>query len=142
MHKFELFLQKKGYLKYRLDTKTMKYVACSNHEISTMVNIDHRYFHKKDPVLEHIHKPISKIDNNLLKREITFGLNEFGKPSTLKHPRPNIILKRSTADKIIIENKKHDDAMNVILEKVDHDLILDAMFDQKKTIKIEIGNET
>lgn len=141
MHKFELFLIKKGYFKYRFDTKTMKYVRCFNHEISTMVNIDHRYFHKKDPVLEHIHKPISKIDDNLLKGEITFGLNEFGKPATLKYPRPNIILKRLMAGKAVIENKKQDDAMNVILEKVDHDLILDAMFDQRKTIKIQIGDE-
>lgn len=51
MTEFERFLIKKGYIKYILDCKTGKYEIAKGHTISTLVNLDHRYFHNTDKII-------------------------------------------------------------------------------------------
>lgn len=107
MTSFESFLVKKGYVKKVFDFKTMTYKEPKHHIISTMVNLDHRYL--KDG------------------KEIIFGLNEAGKPPTLIYPRPNIELTRNGK----IEDNTSDDAMNVVLSKIDHEIIYQSMFNNQ-----------
>lgn len=48
MTSFEQMLLEKGYIKYILNSKTMKYEQVESHNISSMTNLDHRYFHNSD----------------------------------------------------------------------------------------------
>ena len=114
MTKFEQFLLDKGYKKYI--KKDNSYIEVDTHSLSTMGNIDHRYI--------------------LNGNEICFGLHEKGKPPTLIHPRPNIRFERE--GKILTEF--WDDAMNVVLDKVDYDIILEYMYDKTKVINIHGNN--
>ena len=51
MTRFEQQLIDKGYLKFILNCKTMKFEIAKGHTISSMVNLDHRYFLKSDFVI-------------------------------------------------------------------------------------------
>ena len=122
MTRFEQQLIDKGYLKFILNCKTMKFEIAKGHTISSMVNLDHRYFLKSDfVILDAITNGKSIMDDDFPDRsgEIVFGLHERYKPPTLIYPRPNIDIKRTKNDKEIVENEMSDDSMNIILQKFD-----------------------
>lgn len=126
MTHFEKYLIDKGYIKYIFNCKTMTYQLPNEHKISTMVNLDHRYYHKSD------------LDRT---KEICFGLNEANKPPTLISPRPSIKVKRLKKGKQVTENENMDDSMNVVLQMVPPADILKAMFDKSICIEIDLTND-
>ena len=65
MTQFEQMLLNKGYIKHILNCKTMKYELARGHNISTLVNLDHRYFHRDDKI---ILQKISNTSNSFLVR--------------------------------------------------------------------------
>lgn len=143
MTQFEQMLLDKGYIKYIFNCKTMKYELSKGHTISTMVNLDHRYFHKTDEnVLQKIANGKSVTEEDFTwedrKGEICFGLNEVGKPPTLISPRPKIEVKRIKDGKEVIENEKHDDSMNVVLKHIPHEEIFKSMYNKKNVITIDL----
>jgi hypothetical protein len=142
MTKFEQFLIDKGYVKFILNCKTMKFERTKRHTISTMVNLDYRYFHNTDNVVQKIAAGKSVMDDDFTfddrKGEICFGLHEFGKPSTLISPRPRIEVKRIKDGVELVENERYDDSMNIVLKDIPHDEILKAMYDRTMIIKRDI----
>jgi hypothetical protein len=145
MTNFEQKLLDNGYIKYILNCKTMKYEEPKGHITSTMQNLDHRYFHKDDKVLEKIRAGKSVMDADFTwedrKNEIVFGLHEKGKPSTLISPRPQIEVKRYEDGKLVItQNEDFDDSMNYILANVSAEEIFLAMYDKEKCFKVELSN--
>jgi hypothetical protein len=142
MTSFEQYLIENGWLKFTLNCKTMRYEKAIGHELSTMTNLNHRYFHESDTnILNKIERGLSVKNGGITwkdrKNEIIFGLHEKDKPSTLISPRPIILVKRIRNGKIVIENESLDDSMNVVLEKIQHSWILGAMF-QKINIVVDL----
>ena len=140
---FEQMLLNKGYIKYILNCKTMKFEVAEGHIISTMLNIDHRYFHNADEnILQKIAsgKSVMEEDFTLDDRsgEICFGLHENGKPPTLISPRPKIEIKRIRDGKEVIEDEQYDDSMNIVLRDVPCEDIFKAMYDKSVSIKIDL----
>ena len=123
MTQFEQMLIDKGYIKYIFNCKTMKYEIAKGHVISTMQNLDYRYFHKSD---------INK------QNEICFGLNEYGKPATLISPRPRIKVKRTVNGKQSIQNELFDDSMNIVLKNYSNEYIFNAMYDKSIIIEVDL----
>jgi len=143
MTQFEQMLLEKGYIKHILNCKTMKFEIAKRHVISTMVNLDHRYFHKTDEnILQKIADGKSVMGKDLTwddrRGEICFGLHEAEKPPTLISPRPRIEVKRIKEGKEVIENEQYDDSMNVVLKDISHEKIYKAMFDKSIVIKIDL----
>lgn len=143
MTKFEQTLIDNGYVKHILNCKTMKFEKTDKHIISTMQNIDHRYFHNTDKnILQKIDDGKSVMEEYFTwddrKGEICFGLHEFGKPPTLISPRPRIEIKRFKDGQIIIEDEQFDDAMNIVLKEICFDEIFKAMYDKSICIKIDL----
>lgn len=148
MTQFEQMLLDKGYIRYILNAKTMKYEIAKGHTISTLVNLDHRYFHKDDKIV------LQKISNNIpvfaedailatitledRKGEIIFGLNEAKKPPTLIYPRPKIEVKRIKDEREVIEREYLDDSMNIALNYISHEEIFKAMYDKNIILKIDL----
>ena len=111
MTSFETYLISKGYIKHIYNCKKQRLERTDKHIISTMVNLDHRY-----------------IKNDV---EIIFGLHEYGKPPTLIYPRPKIRVKKYNSDnEIVIETELHDDSMNLVLQKVDDDILYNSLFNK------------
>jgi len=142
MTQFEQMLLDKGYIKHILNCKTMKFEIAKGHTISTMVNLDHRYFHNTDTnILQKITSGKSVMDEDFTwedrKGEICFGLHEAGKPSTLISPRPRIKVKRIKDGKEVIENEQWDDSMNVVLKDIPHEEIFKAMYDKSICFEID-----
>ena len=111
MTKFEQMLVEKGYIKYILNFKTMKFETAKGHTISTMVNLDHRYFHNTDTnILQKIASGKSVMEEDFTwkdrKGEICFGLHEVGKPPPLISPRPLIEVKRIKEGKEVVEKER------------------------------------
>jgi hypothetical protein len=138
MTAFESMLIDKGYKKYVLNCKTMKYQPADKHVISTMINIDHRYIHETDDViLGKIEQGKSVMDDDFTwedrKGVICFGLHESNKPPTLISPRPRIRVTRERyvngEKEILIEDESFDDSMNLVLSEESPELILKALFD-------------
>ena len=79
------------------------------------------------------------VKNLDFENQIIWGLSEFGKPPTLKWPRPTIRVKRSfnfgEVQHEYYENESIDNSMNLCLEKEDHEAVFKAIFD--RTIKFE-----
>lgn len=143
MTQFEQMLLDKGYIKYILNCKTMKFEEAKGHTISTMVNLDHRYFHNTDEnILQKIANGISVREEDFTwedrKGEICFGLHESGKPPTLISPRPKIEVKRIKEGEVVIENEQYDDSMNVVLKDIPHEEIFKAMYDKSIIIRIDL----
>lgn len=145
MTKFEIYLISKGYLKYRLNPKSMKYEISKVHLISTMRDIDYRYIHKDDKVLEKINQGKSVMDDDFTfedrKNIICFGLCEKGKPPTLKSPRPKIRVKRfydfNGEKRIEIETERRDNSMNMVLMNEDPEEILKSLFNKNIIFKYD-----
>ena len=152
MIRFEQFLLDNGYIKFELVCKktkegkrTFKFEEPKYHTISTMVNIDHRYFPKSDPIINKIKlgkKIIVDGDNEISykdrKNEIIIGLHEKDKPITLIYPRPFIEITRNDVFDDSKDNEYLDNNMNIVLEKIDHNEIFEAMYDKNKIIKIKL----
>lgn len=143
MTQFEQMLLNKGYIKYILNSKTMKYEIANGHTISTMVNLEHRYFHISDKnVLCKIESEKSIFNDDFTfedrRGEICFGLSETGKPPTLISPRPRIEVRRINNGKEVIQDEQYDDSMNVVLKDISHEEIFKAMYDRSIVIKIDL----
>jgi hypothetical protein len=143
MTQFEQMLLDKGYIKYILNCKTMKFEIPKRHTISTMVNLDHRYFHNTDTnILQKIESSKSVMEEDFTwedrKGEICFGLSEAGKPPTLISPRPQIKIKRIKEGKQVIENEQLDDSMNLVLQIIPHEEIFKAMYDKSICFEIDL----
>ena len=148
MTQFEQMLLNKGYIKYILNCKTYIFFFFFWHNISTLVNLTHSYFHRDDKIiLQKISNsiPIFVEDNTLStitledrKGEIIFGLNESKKPPTLIYPRPRIEIKRIKEGKIITEGEYLDDSMNIVLNCVPHEEIFKAMYDNTIVLKVDL----
>ena len=126
----------------------MRYELARGHNISTLVNLAHSYFHKDDKII------LQKISNSIpvfveegtlptitledRKGEIIFGLHEAKKPPTLIYPRPRIEIKRIKDGKIIIEGEYLDDSMNIVLNYVPHEEIFKAMYDNTIILKVDL----
>jgi hypothetical protein len=138
MTQFEQMLLDKGYIKHILNCKTMKFEIAKSHTISTMLNLDHRYFHNTDEnALLKIANGKSVIEKDFTwndrKWEICFGLHEKDKPCTLISPRPTIrVLKNN-----ITLTEQNDDAMNIVLKEVDYEKIFKAMYDKSICFKFD-----
>jgi hypothetical protein len=143
MTKFEQMLLDKGYLKFVLNCKTMKYEEATGHTISTMVNLDHRYFHSSDTnVLQKIATGKSVMDEDFTwedrEGEICFGLHEAGRPPTLISPRPRIRIKRINEGREVVETEIRDDSMNIVLKEFQHEEIYKAMYDKSIFIELDL----
>jgi hypothetical protein len=142
MTAFEQYLIENGWLKFTLNCKTMRYEKAIGHELSTMTNLNHRYFHESDTnILDKIERGLSVKNGGITwkdrKNEIIFGLHEKDMPATLISPRPIILVKRIRNGEIVIENETLDNSMNVVLEKIENSWILRAMF-QKITLAVDL----
>jgi len=148
MTDFELFLMKKGYLPWRFDCKSMKYVG-GKFLISTMSNLDYRYIHKSDRNLldkidagKIIDKDITREDR---KGVIVFGLHEHNKPATLISPRPRIQVKRSVdapgGTQIKNFNEMFDDSMNLVFSKHTNEEIFKAMYDKEVIFRFDLTQQ-
>jgi hypothetical protein len=119
MIKFEEYLVNKGYEQFAFSFDK-GYYKPKTYIISTLVNLGHIYI------------------NSDKEHKIVIGLHEKNKPVTLISPRPRIEVKRLIDDKVVIFNEWYDDEMNVVLSKVDFDLIYKAMFDKDIIIKVDL----
>ena len=151
MTAFENMLIDKGYKKYVLNCKTMKYEPTDKHIISTMVNLDHRYIHETDEViLKKIEQGKSVMDDDFTwedrKGVICFGLHEANKPPTLINPRPKISVKREcdfNGEKmVVIEDERFDDSMNLALSKEKPEQIFKALFDDSIFFEYDLTDRT
>lgn len=133
---FEKLLIDKGYEKYRLNPRTMQFEQTDKHLFSTMGDLDYRYIHKDDPVLEKIKRGKKVTDDDFTREDrkniIAFGLHEYGKPPTLINPRPKIRIAKGTLEikiKDIQDNYKIElmngsyIAENFYIKNVDSDKI-------------------
>jgi hypothetical protein len=145
MTRFEQMLLDKGYLKYVINCKTMRYEVAKGHIISTIMNIDHRYIHKTDMIFLQKANNLSVMDESFTwedrKGEICFGLHEAGKPPTLIFPRPRIEVKRIINGKEVIENEQLDNSINVVLNNIPHEEIFKAMWDKSICFKIDLTSD-
>ncbi len=149
MTAFEQFLIKKGYIKYIFDCSNGRLNIAKGHTISTMVNLDHRYIHESNKTfIDKINKGFSVFKDEFTKEElwstIIFGLNERHRPPTLISPRPTIKLKKIVKDSeggeyMTFETQDRDDAMNIILDKIDFETIFKAMYDYSIVINVEVN---
>lgn len=125
MTSFESMLLDKGYTKHIFNCKTMEHEPTEKHEISSMVNLDHRYI--------------------LGDRYIVFGLHERHRPPTLISPRPRITIQREreiNGEKVtVFEDETLDDSMNVLLTKIDNEDIYDALYDDSIKFFIDLTGE-
>lgn len=130
---FESFLIDRGYRRFALDCESGKYV--DPRPISTMVNLNNRYFHESDSIaLDGIKEGRSVFEDfgpELRRSEVVFGLNESGKPTTLTHPRPIIIRQFIFVGELCDAIFTDDDDMNFVLSKIPHEEIFEAMYDRR-----------
>jgi hypothetical protein len=151
MTRFEMFLMDKGYIRFILNCTNMKFEKPKQHIISTMSNLDHRYIHKSETnLLDKINRGKSVMDEDFTcedrKGEICFGLHEKNKPATLIYPRPTIVIQKTEIINGIKENiiltEQDDDAMNIILLKIDYEEILKAMYDKSICFELDLREKT
>ena len=133
MTKFEQFLIGQGYVKFVFNCKTKKFDLAEGHVISTMVNLNHWYFHESMPIESQIPRFIGHE-----KQAICFGLNEAGKPPTLISPRPRIEVKKLVNGKQIVENELSDDSMNVALSQLPAKEVYRALLDRNIILKFDL----
>jgi hypothetical protein len=119
MIKFEEYLISRGYEQFAFSFDK-GYYKPKTYIISSMVNLGHIYIHPDK------------------QEKILIGLHEKDKPVTLISPRPRIEVKRLIDDKVVIFNEWYDDEMNVVLRKVDFDLIYNAMYEKDIIIKVDL----
>jgi len=142
MTSFERYLvDEKGYIMYILNMKTGKFEIPERHSISSISNLDQRYIHKDDKeFLDYINNGVrhTEMSQDVLSRQIVFGLSEYEKPPTLISPRPKIRILRTKEDGTVsVENEAYDDSMNVILEHISPEKIYFAMYNPKKTLIVK-----
>ena len=143
---FEDFLIIKGYIKYVLKRNVIKdkwsFQLFSNEIISSLSNLDYRYFHNSDPIIEKINKGFviteGEITHEDRKGEICYGLNEGGKPPVLVYPRPRIRVKRLDNNREVFEDQRFDDSMFIALKEKTNEEIFEAMFDRAIVFKFDL----
>jgi hypothetical protein len=119
MTPFEKYLINNGWLKYKWNPNGPRYEPTTKHDLSTLENIDHRYFHKTDPIINKIkNREIigMEITREFRKCEIVVGLHEHRHQPTLIAPRPKGI--------------ERDYEMDRILAKYSNEEVLKAIFDK------------
>ncbi len=95
MHETESVLLKNGYLKFVFKFKPMRYEFWTNEIISTMSNLDFRYFHESNPIIDKIKKSLL-VENDQItmedrKGEIIIGLEIKGESPRLLTSIPDHI---------------------------------------------------
>jgi hypothetical protein len=133
MTNFEEFLINKGYKKYVVKRHLGKIILKKpkKHIISTMVNLDHRYY------LEEVEgEDIHQLRNQI--QPIIFGLHERNKPPTLIYPRPNVRMNVTFNKQTfnVVTSIYGDDSMNKIFKNFSNEKIFEGMFN--KNIIFEI----
>jgi hypothetical protein len=108
MDAFELFLIKKGYVRYYLNMKTLRYEEPTRYLLSSVGHVRYSYFPKSENV-----SGMKCIDIDR-KNEVIFGLNESGKPPTLIYPRP--------------EGVYSDDVVNRSLRNINFEDVLRCLY--------------
>lgn len=146
MTTFEQYLLDNGYIRFVLNTKTMKYEQNKEYRLSSLYNLDHRYIHKDNKVfLDKINANLSVTSKDFTwehrKNEICFGLHEQHKPPTLISPRPRIEVKRIIDSVIVYRNELFDDDMNVILKHYTSKEVLEAMYNKNIVLKVDLTKE-
>ena len=68
------------------------------------------------------------------ENEIVWGLNELGKPPTLKYPRPNVVRKKTINGISHTQNGVNDNEINDLLSRYPHEKILEAILSQKEIL--------
>lgn len=142
MTSFEQFLMEMGYEKFIYDCKEGYYKRAVGHTLSSLSNLDHRYFHKTDLDIERILKPdfakipLGELRSELVKGEIIFGLHEKDMPPTLQYPLPFFEVIRPDSDRKYLVWPPRDADVQAMLDNIPHNLILLAMYN--KTIKITV----
>lgn len=112
MTKFELYLEKCGYVRHEYNHKTKLFTVTEKHVLSSMGTLAYYYIHPCDIKQE---------------KAICIGLNEANKPATLINPRPNI----GRTHREVGMNKVSDNEIIKVLEKVDFQIIMKLMFSNK-----------
>ena len=118
---FEQKLVDNGYLKFILNTKTWKYEETDRHFLSTLGNLDHRYFHKDNPIINKIKegKVVGKdIDWDDRKGEICFGLHQPHTPPTLISPRRNINVGSDEEMQRMLDEKPFEEILKMIVNDI------------------------
>ena len=71
MTSFEQYLLDSGYIRFVLNTKTMKYEQYKEYRLSSLYNLDHIYIHKDNKVF------LDKINDNLSVASKDFTLQHL-----------------------------------------------------------------
>ena len=141
MASFEAYLLGRGYIKHVLKCGTMKYELAGSHTLSSLNNLDYRYIHKDDKILNKIAKGLSLMDGITLKdreKVIIFGLREYNKPPTLIYPRPRIeVTKMIDGENRTVDNS-YDDSMNLVLLKEEPDKIFEALYNREIVFEYDL----
>ncbi len=75
--------------------------------------------------------PQKYVKDNDFENPIMWGLNELHKPPTLTYPRPNIrVIRQNGEFHLTILRQNFDDAMNLCLQRENHQDIYNALFDR------------
>lgn len=102
MIQVEEVLLKNGYLKFVFKFKPMRYQLATNEIISTMSNLDFRYFHNTNPIIEKIKCGKLVEDDGITwedrKGEIIVGLEKRGESPRLLTPIPKDISDKLTVN--------------------------------------------
>lgn len=137
---FEKALINKGYIRFVYDKKTDSYKQVQEFIISSMVNLNHIYFHESDPIIEKIKSGVklAQMSDKDREKQIIFGLNEYGKPATLIYPRPRIEISRLINGCRYVLKEEHDDNMNYVLMNYSFEEIFTALYDKSIIFKGEV----
>lgn len=126
MTAFEQYLIDNGWLKFIVTGRPGHYVRTDRHDLSTIGNLDHRYFHKDDQAVEKIERG-EELNPDDTARMIIFGLHECHKPPTLIRPRGNIRIFETINGVKWREHMVTDDDMNRLLDSTDHGHLLKVL---------------
>jgi len=143
MTNFEQYLIDIGYTRLEFDCKNGFYKKSQGYHLSSMGNLDYRYFHNTNSNIDFLLNPKFKDASperktNLVNGEIIFGLNEYPLPPTLVSPRPNIIVKRIKDGRVVELTGELDADMTAILQHFDPPIILLAMYNKSITLTLDL----
>lgn len=140
---FEEFLLDKGYMPFKVSMKTGKFEPVNplRHSYSSLDdNIKLDYFHLSETdILNKIERgtPLYGFTQEERLKAIQYGLSEVHHPPVLLHPRPLIVVKRNDEDHF----QDRDSSIDVVMEKIDHETIFKAMYNNYIVFVIDLRNK-
>lgn len=117
MSNFIQYIINKGYEPNIYDHTTKSYKPITNEIISSLGHVLFFYINKNDS---------SDI--------ISYGLNEYGLPPTIVHPRPRIKVIRDE----ITEREDRDSSMNIAIQKETSEDIYNAIYDRSIVFEYDL----